>query len=153
MPPMILLDPRNLNRPYPDERSGEIMRSTVEFFEHKGKAQLKRRRPRARLVPDFLDFQGRERIFATLLHARRRGRRATAAGTPGGMCEFAEILGFYGLPYWYTWQVSILGLGPIWMSANEGAASSARRSCSRTARSSRSASPSGPTARTSTRPT
>jgi acyl-CoA dehydrogenase len=34
-------------------------------------------------------------------------------------CEFAEILGFYGLPYWYTWQVTVLGLGPIWMSDNE----------------------------------
>ena len=35
------------------------------------------------------------------------------------ICEFAEILGFYGLQYWYTWQVSVLGLGPIWMSGNE----------------------------------
>ena len=32
---------------------------------------------------------------------------------------FNEILAFYGLCYWYTWQVSILGLGPIWMSKNE----------------------------------
>ena len=24
-------------------------------------------------------------------------------------------LAFYGLAYWYTWQVTILGLGPIWM--------------------------------------
>ena len=29
-----------------------------------------------------------------------------------------EILGFYGLNYWYTWQVTILGLGPVWQSAN-----------------------------------
>ncbi|MEM7437688.1 MAG: acyl-CoA dehydrogenase family protein, partial [Myxococcota bacterium] len=35
------------------------------------------------------------------------------------VCEFAEILGFYGLQYWYTWQVSVLGLGPIWMSPNQ----------------------------------
>jgi len=35
------------------------------------------------------------------------------------ICEFAEILGFYGLQYWYTWQVSVLGLGPIWMSGNK----------------------------------
>ena len=35
------------------------------------------------------------------------------------MCEFNEILAFYGLAYWYTWQVSILGLSPIWMSKNE----------------------------------
>ena len=34
-------------------------------------------------------------------------------------CEFNEILGFYGLAYWYTWQVTILGLGPIWMSQNQ----------------------------------
>jgi acyl-CoA dehydrogenase len=34
-------------------------------------------------------------------------------------CEFNEILGFYGLAYWYTWQVSMLGLGPIWISGNE----------------------------------
>ncbi len=27
-------------------------------------------------------------------------------------CIFNEILGFYGLSYWYAWQVSILGLGP-----------------------------------------
>ncbi|MFC1936627.1 acyl-CoA dehydrogenase, partial [Chloroflexota bacterium] len=32
---------------------------------------------------------------------------------------FNEILGFYGLAYWYTWQVTILGLGPIWMSDND----------------------------------
>ena len=33
--------------------------------------------------------------------------------------EFNEVLGFYGLSYWYAWQVSILGLGPIWMGDNE----------------------------------
>ena len=35
------------------------------------------------------------------------------------ICDFNEILGFYGLCYWYTWQVSMLGLGPIWMSNNQ----------------------------------
>ena len=34
------------------------------------------------------------------------------------VCEFAEILGFYGLCYWYTYQVSVLGIGPIWMGTN-----------------------------------
>src|SRR4029453_5543247 len=37
------------------------------------------------------------------------------------ICEFAEILGFYGLQYWYTWQVTVLGLGPLWMSKNRAA--------------------------------
>jgi len=31
------------------------------------------------------------------------------------------VLGFYGLQYWYAWQVTILGLGPIWMSDNADA--------------------------------
>ena len=106
-----------------------------------------------RWYADFLDFVARERIFATML---------TPAGDGGGdaerwdtwrICEFTEILGFYGLAYWYTWQVSILGLGPIWMSANEAARAARRASCSRTARSSPSASPRRRTAPTSTRPT
>ena len=52
------------------------------------------------------------------MHARRRGR-PDARWDTWRICEFAEILGFYGLQYWYTWQVSVLGLGPIWMSDNE----------------------------------
>ena len=54
---------------------------------------------------------------------RARGRigygDADARWDTWRICEFNEILGFYGLAYWYTWQVSILGLGPIWMSKNE----------------------------------
>ena len=34
---------------------------------------------------------------------------------------FNEITAFYGLVYWYTWQVTILGLGPIWQSGNDEA--------------------------------
>jgi acyl-CoA dehydrogenase len=40
---------------------------------------------------------------------------------------FNEILGFYGLPYWYAWQVTILGLGPIWQSGNDVARARAAR--------------------------
>ena len=40
---------------------------------------------------------------------------------------FNEILGFYGLPYWYAWQVTILGLGPIWQSDNRAARQRAAR--------------------------
>jgi acyl-CoA dehydrogenase len=35
------------------------------------------------------------------------------------VCDFSEILGFYGLCYWYVYQVSVLGIGPIWMSDNQ----------------------------------
>ncbi len=117
---MILLDPRNLTRPYPDERSREIMRATVEFFEGRGKARLKHDDRERVWYQEFLDFQARERIFATLLTPSPYGGDGCRWDTWRN-CEFAEILGFYGLPYRYTWQVSVLGLGPIWMSGNEDA--------------------------------
>ena len=67
---------------------------------------------------DFLDFQKQEKIFSTLLTPASYGG-ADCRWDSWRNCEFNEILAFYGLGYWYTWQVSILGLGPIWQSENE----------------------------------
>jgi acyl-CoA dehydrogenase len=115
----LLLNPKKHNRYYPDERSREVMLKTIQFFENKGKRKLKADDREGVWYADFLDFQKDEKIFATLL---------TPSGY-GGLdyrwdswrnCEFNEILAFYGLAYWYTWQVSILGLGPIWQSDNDG---------------------------------
>jgi acyl-CoA dehydrogenase len=67
-------------------------------------------------------------VFATLLTPAR-----DADGAPGKRWDtarnavFNEILGFYGLPYWYAWQVTILGLGPIWQSDNDLARARAAR--------------------------
>ncbi len=115
---MVLLDPRNLDRFYPDERSREVMRKTVEFFENKGLARVKEDDHAAVWYQDFLDFVRDERIFATMCTPAAYGADDTRWDTWRN-CEFGEILGFYGLQYWYTWQVSVLGLGPIWMSGNE----------------------------------
>jgi acyl-CoA dehydrogenase len=120
---MLLLNPKQLVRPYRDERSRQIMRKTVEFFESKGKARLKEDDRERVWYADFLAFQRDEKLFATLLTPAGYGAADySAAGCRWDTwrnCEFNEILAFYGLHYWYTWQVSILGLGPIWMSANE----------------------------------
>jgi len=115
---MILLNPRKLSRPYPDERSRAIMHATVDFFEQKGKRKLKEHDRERVWYADFLDFQRDEKLFATLLTPAAYGDGNCRWDTYRN-CEFNEILAFYGLHYWYTWQVSILGLGPIWMSANE----------------------------------
>ncbi|HJQ85520.1 MAG TPA: acyl-CoA dehydrogenase [Candidatus Binatia bacterium] len=114
----MLLDPRRLTRPYPDARSAEVMRKTIEFFEAKGKRRLKEDYHARVWYADFLDFVRRERIFATMCTPAGYGA-PDARWDTSRICEFAEILGFYGLQYWYTWQVSVLGLGPIWMSRNE----------------------------------
>ena len=116
---MILLNPNKLDRNYPDEQSREIMRKTVEFFETKGKKQLKADDFDRVWYADFLEFVKREKIFHQLLTPPGFSGEDTRWDTWRN-CEFNEILGFYGLCYWYTWQVSILGLGPLWMSKSEG---------------------------------
>ncbi len=45
----------------------------------------------------------------------------TSAGTPHATPRCRRSSGFYGLTYWYTEQVTILGLGPIWQSENKDA--------------------------------
>jgi acyl-CoA dehydrogenase len=115
---MILLNPKQHTRPYADERSGEVMRKTIAFFETKGKAKLLADYYDRVWYRDFLDFVKANRIFATMCTPAGEGADDARWDT-WRICEFAEILGFYGLQYWYTWQVSVLGLGPIWMSGNE----------------------------------
>ena len=124
---MILLNPKKHTRLYPDERSREIMIRTIEFFEDKGKKSLKHDDHERVWYQDFLDFIKREKIFAQLLTPTRYGLDENYRWDTWRNCEFNEILGFYGLHYWYAWQVSILGLGPIWMSHNEEAKRKAAR--------------------------
>ena len=116
--PTLLLNPRRLTKRYADGRSAEVMRKTVEFFEAKGKTRLKADYHARVWYADFLDFVRSERIFATISTPAGYGA-PDARWDTWRICEFAEILGFYGLQYWYTWQVTVLGLGPIWMSRNE----------------------------------
>ncbi len=115
----MLLNPKAHSRAYPDERSRQIMLDTIAFFEQKGKRQLKQDSQARTWYADFLDFQRDCQIFADLLTPKAYGASPDARWDTWRNCEFNEILAFYGLPYWYTWQVSILGLGPIWMSQNE----------------------------------
>ncbi|MBI5651420.1 MAG: acyl-CoA dehydrogenase [Chloroflexi bacterium] len=115
---MILLNPKQHQRHYPDARSREMMLQTIQFFEGKGKQKLKADDRERTWYADFLEFQKREKIFADLLTPPAYGD-ADARWDTWRNCEFNEILAFYGLAYWYTWQVSILGLGPIWQSPNE----------------------------------
>jgi len=118
---MILLNPHHPARQYPDARSREMMLKTIEFFEQKGKRKIKDDDRNRTWYADLLEFQKREKLFATLLTPPLYGDNPDVRWDTWRNCEFNEILAFYGLAYWYTWQVSILGLGPIWMSENEAA--------------------------------
>ncbi|MEO7330488.1 MAG: acyl-CoA dehydrogenase, partial [Minicystis sp.] len=114
----LLLDPKTYTPQFSDARSGEVMQKTIAFFEKKGKIRLEEDYCARVWYADFLAFVKEERIFATMCTPAGQGA-ADARWDTHRICAFAEILGFYGLQYWYTWQVSVLGLGPIWMSGNE----------------------------------
>ncbi len=114
----MLLNPKAQKYEHLDEKSREIMLRTIEFFETKGKRKLKADDHERTWYADFLDFVKEQGIFSTLLTPSAHGNGDTRWDTFRN-CAFNEILGFYGLCYWYTWQVSILGLGPIWMGKNE----------------------------------
>ena len=114
----MILNPKENQYEYLDEKSRSIMLKTIEFFETKGKVKLKSDYEGRVWYADFIEFLKREKVFATLLTPLAYGEEGCRWDTYRN-CAFNEILGFYGLPYWYTWQVTILGLGPIWMGSNE----------------------------------
>ncbi len=116
-PDQLLLNPATSTFDDLDPEARRLLRATIEWFEARGKTELKRVHHEREWYADFLDFIASEQAFATFLTPGSEGGTWDTAR----ICAFGEVLAFYGLGYWYTWQVSILGLGPIWQSANTAA--------------------------------
>ncbi|WP_430332060.1 acyl-CoA dehydrogenase family protein [Rhodococcus sp. ACT016] len=118
----LLLNPHDYDPTVFDPNTRRLLRATIDWFEARGKLRLLQDDLHAVWTRDFLDFVGREKLFATFLTPA-----AESCGDPHKRWDAArnaalsEILGFYGLAYWYVWQVTVLGLGPIWMSSNAAA--------------------------------
>ena len=118
-PARLLLDPNRFDPRHLDAESRRQLQALIDWFEERGKTRLLRDDLEATWVTDFLDFVRRERLFATFLTPSE-----FAGGDPNKRWDtsrnavLSEILGFYGLSYWYAEQVTILGLGPIWQSDN-----------------------------------
>ncbi len=115
---MFLLNPSRYHRKHNDPQSEALARKTIEFFEKKGLEKIKEEEGREGWYQDFLDFNQKEGLFSTHLTPSGYGR-SDARWDMWRISHINEILGFYGMAYWYAWQVSILGLGPVWMSRNE----------------------------------
>ena len=114
----LILNPKTASYETLDGPSRELVQKTIGFFEQKGKERLLDDDHNQVWYADFLDFSKKEGLFATFLTPKKYGEGARRWDTYRN-CAMNEVLGFYGLSYWYTWQVSILGLGPIWMGQNE----------------------------------
>jgi acyl-CoA dehydrogenase len=118
----LLFNPRSYDAAEFDEPTRKALLATIEWFESRGKRKLKDDDHERVWYADFLEFVKRERIFANFLTpASEGGGDPDRRWDTARICAFNEITGFYGLPYWYTWQVTILGLGPIWQSENGAA--------------------------------
>lgn len=115
---MLFLNPKKLNQQLEDEKTKAIMEKTVSFFEKKGIAKLKDEDQACKWYDDFIEFLKEEEIFSTLLTPAGYGEK-DARFDLSRICDYSELTAFYSLAYQYCYQVSILGLGPIWMSNNE----------------------------------
>ncbi|OBB38858.1 acyl-CoA dehydrogenase family protein [Mycobacterium sp. 852002-51961_SCH5331710] len=118
----LLFNPHTYDPQQFDTETRRLLRATIDFFEGLGKKRILDDDLSAHWPADFIEFVRRERLFATFLTPSE-----FADGDPNKRWDAArnaalsEILGFYGLTYWYTEQVTILGLGPIWQSENKDA--------------------------------
>ncbi|WP_435531057.1 acyl-CoA dehydrogenase family protein [Rhodococcus spelaei] len=127
----LLFNPNTYDPKDFDPETRRLLRATIDWFENRGKRRLLQDDLEAEWVSDFLDFVRDEKLFATF-----QTPAECAGGDPNRRWDAArnaalsEILGFYGLAYWYAWQVTILGLGPIWMSDNTLAKERAARELS-----------------------
>ena len=115
---MKLLNPKKYVRQHSDDLSRQLVEKAIAFFEKKGLKKIKEDDQSQIWYEDFLEFIREEKIFYQLLTPSAHSAGETRWDM-WRISEYNEVLGFYGLCYWYAWQVTILGLGPIWMGTNE----------------------------------
>ncbi|MEG2533537.1 MAG: acyl-CoA dehydrogenase family protein [Gordonibacter sp.] len=115
----VLFNPATFTGEEYDAKSRQAMLDTVEFFEHKGLADIREDMKADKWQTDWMKYQRDHGIFATMLTAEGYGDDPSARFDLYRLCPMSEILGFYGQSYQYPLQVSILGVGPIWMGDND----------------------------------
>ena len=114
---MNLLNPQKYTGRHPDRRSNDMMSAVIAWFENKGLKSIKKDWHEKTWNHGFVEFMKSEQVLATLMTPQGYGE--DAFWNTYRNVEFAEIAAFYGITYWYTFQVSMLGLGPIFNGDNE----------------------------------
>jgi acyl-CoA dehydrogenase len=115
---MLLFNPQKDERVYADPKTRELMQKVINFFEEKGLEKIKFDWHEKVWNHDFVDFMEENQVFATLMTPAGYGNEDSCWDTWRNT-TFAEIIGFYGITYWYTFQVSMLGLVPVFTGSNE----------------------------------
>jgi acyl-CoA dehydrogenase len=94
------------------------LRLLVAFFQNKGLEALKREDQREEWYPDWIDYQAQHGLYASLLSPQRYSSRGHRLDI-GKLARFVETFGYFSPAHAYSLHVSLLGLFPILMSANE----------------------------------
>ena len=103
-----------------DAKTVEIMKSTIARLEHHGLREMKMDDVNNRYAEYFVKHEKDIGAFALMLTPKGYGKDPeNAMFDLRRITEYNEMLSFYNLACRYIFQVSILGLGPIWMSDNE----------------------------------
>ncbi|MEZ5185079.1 MAG: acyl-CoA dehydrogenase family protein [Candidatus Nanopelagicales bacterium] len=103
-----------------DPETARQLKALIDFFESKGLREMKDEFHQHAWYDDFLEFNAKEGILAAFGTPAAVGGDSARWDT-ARINDLNEILGFYSLAHWYAWQVTVLGLGPVWMSENEQA--------------------------------
>jgi acyl-CoA dehydrogenase len=122
---MFLFNPKTYRGGHPDAHTNDMLRAVIDWFEERGLERLKADYHDRVWNHDFVDFMKSHQVLATLMTPEGYGENA--AWNTRRNVDFAEIVAFYGITYWYTFQVSMLGLGPIFNGDNEKAKHRAAR--------------------------
>lgn len=120
----LLFNPATYNPSSFDDATRDQLLALVDFFETKGLARNKEEYYAGEWYADFLDLIAEKKIFATFATPAEVGALIGADDARWDLArinELNEVLGFYSLAHWYGWQVSVLGLGPVWLSDNDSA--------------------------------
>lgn len=120
-PASLLFNPRTYDPQHFDPETRRLLRATVDWFEERGKRRLIEDYRSRAWLGDFLAFSAQEGLFATFLTPASAAGNEDQRWDTARIAALNEIFGFYGLDYWYAWQVTILGLGPVWQSDNAAA--------------------------------
>jgi alkylation response protein AidB-like acyl-CoA dehydrogenase len=129
---MLLFDPSRYDASRHDEATRRALLAVRDFFAAKGAAALKTENNDAIWYTDFLDLLRRTGAFALAGTPAEVGLlldapTSTARWDTARNNDLGELLAWYSLDHWYAWQVTVLGLGPFWMSGNAQAKALAGR--------------------------
>jgi len=120
----LLFNPATYDPTHLDPQSREDLKALVDFFESKGKAEMKAEHHDRVWYEDFLALNAERGLFSRFATPASVGALIGAEDARWDTTrinELNEILAFYSLSHWYAWQVTVLGLGPVWTSANADA--------------------------------